>query len=138
MKSKWNHGYLKITMRICKDFSLVVIMENWIPLKKERKKKEITKHCLYYTEKTNNDKKFFIHRVRNKLLLALSSVYYWINCWKRHVYFMHIRLSTFVLVYFSWLLDHAIYLKLRLEQINNPQNCPGWTKLLFRVKIVAI
>jgi len=51
-------------------------MANWIPLKKrKRKKKEITKYCLYYIGE-NNDKKFFIHEVRNKLLLALSSVYY--------------------------------------------------------------
>jgi len=43
--------------------------------KKKEKKKEITKYCLYYIGE-NNDKKFFIHEVRNKLLLALSSVNY--------------------------------------------------------------
>ena len=61
-------------MRICKDFRPVVIMANWTA-EKMKEKKEITKYCLYYIGE-NNDKKFFIHEVRNKLLLALSSVYY--------------------------------------------------------------
>ena len=47
--------------------------------------------------------------------------------------------------HFSWLLDHVIYLKLsrnclvKLSKLKKYiQNCPGWTKLSFWVKIVVI